>query len=150
MDNFSARLYAAIWGAVTGGFISLLVNLLFNIALPRVRRWNLTRRISIVAEPPHHGHARFRVINGGYWTINDAILYLSLDIQEQDTKPSPYTFLTAHIYPGRFVPLSGDPLCWSVRSPILNPMRVAIFAKERQPFSPCKVESNCIVIPSEE
>src|SRR5438128_1685409 len=131
MDSFSARLYAAIWGAVTGGIMSLLVSLLFHVALPRVRRWNLTRRISIIADTPHHGHARFRVTNGGYWTINDAVLYLHLNLQEQDTMNSPCPGRAAHIYPGHFVPLNGDQLCWSVRSPTVNPMKVAIFAKER-------------------
>ncbi len=144
-DNFQARLYAAIWGAITGGIMSLLVSLLFNVLLPRFRRYNLTRHISIVADPTHHFHTRFRVRNGGYWTISDATLYLSLDIQQQDTLP-----VSAHIHPEEFAPLREDQLCWSVRSPTKHPLKVAIYAKELQPFSPCRICPDRIEIPSEE
>jgi len=130
--------------------MSLIVNLLFTVILPRMRRRSLTRHISIVTDPPHAGHARFRVVNGGYWTINNATLYLDLDFQERDTMLPPYTGRTAHIQPTRFVPLRGDQLCWSVRSPTPNPMSVSIFAKERQPFSPCHIGPTVITIPSEE
>jgi hypothetical protein len=150
MTDFEQKLYVALWGAIAGGLMSLMVNLLFGIAFPRFRRWSLTRQISIVTDPPHGGHARFRVVNGGYWTIQDATLYIDLDFQEKDTMHPPYTGGTAHIEPTRFVPLRGDQLCWSVRSPTPNPMKVAIFAKERQPFSPCYIEPTFITIPSED
>jgi len=102
--------------------MSLLVSLLTLIALPRIRRSNLTRR-----DQPHNGHARFGVANGGFWTISDAMLYLHFDIQEQDVRPPP-DGLQAHIAPGRFVPLrdSGEQLCWSVTP---NPMKVDILGK---------------------
>jgi hypothetical protein len=134
-----------VLAAVIGGAVSLLVNLVTQVLLPRLRRWNLTRKVSIITDPPHDGNARFRIVNGGYWTIGDAILYLQLDFEEADTLP-PTPDLQVHIAPGRFAPLSGDQLCWSV-SP--NPMKVNILAKERQPFSPCKILPGGILIPAE-
>jgi len=149
------ELNAAIWGAITGGFMGLLVSLISDIALPRIRRWNLTREISILRDLPHEGFARFRVVNNGFWTINDAMLYIALDICKEDTvlghfacNPSDLRFI-AHIEPHRFVPLTGDQLCWNVRDPKPNPMKVSILAKERQPFSLCHI-GQCITIPSEE
>jgi hypothetical protein len=75
------------------------------------------------------------------------MLYLYLDIQEEDTLLPPAGILT-WIRPGQFVPLSdsGEQLCWSVAP---NPMKVVIFAKERQPFSPCRITPDYILIPSE-
>jgi hypothetical protein len=110
-----------------------------------MRRWNLTRKISIVADPTHGGHARFRVVNGGYWTITDAMLYLSLNISPEDVLPPP-NGCRAHIEPKRFAPISGDQMCWSVRHPVPNPMRVPIYAKERQPFSLCHAQGDRITI----
>ena len=147
MNEFQQKLWIALWGALAGGFMSLIVTLSATIALPRLRRWNLTRQISITQDPPHNGNARFGVANAGFWTIADAMLYLYLDIREQDVLPPPDGF-QAHIAPGRFVPLrdSGEQLRWSV-SP--NPMKVDILAKENQPFSPCVIRADFIIIPSE-
>jgi hypothetical protein len=147
MNEFEQKVWIALWGVLAGGFMSLLITVLSLVALPRLRRWNLTRRISIATDPPHLDHVRLRVVNGGFWTINDAMLYLHLDIQEQDAL-SPPAGLAAYIAPGQFVPFadSGEQLCWSV-SP--NPIKVAILAKERQPFSPCRITADYILIPSE-
>lgn len=145
MDSSEQKIWFLVLAAVVGGAVSLLVNLVVQVWLPRLRRWNLTRKVSIIADPPHDGNARFRVVNGGYWTIADAILYLQLDFREGDTLP-PTADLQVHIAPGRFAPLSGDQLCWSVRP---NPMKVDILAKERQPFSPCKILPGGILIPAE-
>jgi hypothetical protein len=149
MTDFEQKIQLAIWGALAGGFVSVLVNLLFTVLAPRLRRWNLTRHVSILPDPTHGGHARFRVINGGYWTISEAMLYLSLDASPEDVLPVPNGW-RAHIEPHRFVPVSGDQMCWSVRNPVPNPMKVSIYAKERQPFSLCHIENDRITIPSEE
>jgi len=102
-----------------------------------------------VDDPPHNGNRRFRVVNGGFWSVNEATLYLTLDIQEQDTVPA--EGLKVHIAPGRFVPLSGEPLCWSSQPRTTpNPMKITILAKECQPFSPCQIRPDGILIPSEE
>jgi len=145
MSDSEQKVWLLIVAAVVGGGVSLLVNLVMLVLLPRLRRWNLTRKLSIVTDPPHEGNARFRVVNGGYWTISDAILYIQLDFEESDTLPATPD-LRLWIAPGRFVPMSGDQLCWSV-SP--NPMKVDILAKERQPFSPCKIVPGGILIPAE-
>lgn len=63
---------------------------------------------------------------------------------------SPPTGQDAFIKPGQFVPVESQQLCWSVRSPAVNPMRVDIFAKERQPLSPCAIDNDLITLPSEE
>jgi hypothetical protein len=147
MTELQKIIWAAGCGAAAGTFTSLLVTLITVLTLPRLRRWNLTKQVSIVTDPPHNGHARLRVVNGGYWTVADAMLYLHLDIKEEDVLQPP-PGLQAHIQPNSFVPLpeSGEQLCWSVTP---NPMKVAILAKERQPFSPCKITAEYIMIPSE-
>lgn len=134
MSDSEEKIWLLLLAAVLGGFVSLLVNLVIQVLLPRFRRWNLTRRLSIITDPPHDGNARFRAVNGGYWTIADAILYLQLDFKEADTLPATPD-LNLYIEPGRFAPLSGDQLCWSVTP---NPMKVDILAKEQQPFSPLR------------
>jgi hypothetical protein len=139
------ELNAAIWGAIAGALMSLLI----TIALPLLRRCIITWCVSISADVPHDGLARFRVVNGSFWTINDAILYITLDFKEQQTLPALKDW-RAHIEPGRFVPLKSDQLCWSVRDPDPNPMKVSILAKERQPFAPCSIDKEVITIPSEE
>ena len=145
MSDSAEKIWLLVLGAVVAGLVSLLVNLVVQVLLPRLRRRNLTRKLSVIAEPPHDGNARFRVVNGGYWTIADAMLYLQLDFEEADTLP-PTPDLRVWIAPGRFVPMSGDQLCWSV-SP--NPMKVDILAKERQQFSPFKILPGGILIPAE-
>jgi hypothetical protein len=149
MTDFQQKIIAAIWGAIAGGLMSLIVNLIFNVIVPRMRRWKLTRRVSIWTDPPSGGHTRFRIVNDGFWTINDATLYITLDVQSADVIAPP-NGNRAHIHPHNFVPITGDQLCWSVRHPTINPMRVPIYAKERQPFSPCLITPNWISIPSEE
>lgn len=72
MNEFEQKVWIALWGALAGGLMSLLVTLLSLVALPRLRRWNLTQHTSITTDLPHMGHARLRVVNGGFWTINDA------------------------------------------------------------------------------
>jgi hypothetical protein len=149
MSEYEQKVLVALLGALAGGFMSLLINLLMIVFFPRLRRWNSTRKLSIITDPPHNGNARFRVVNGGYWTVSDATLYLQLDMQEEDVLPPP-NGISVHIAPGRFVPLDGDQLCWSIRAPMMNPMKVAILAKERQPFSPCQIHADGILIPTEE
>jgi len=147
MDDNHQNLSAVWAGALAGGLVSFIVNWLFSIVLPWCRRFRLTRNISIIGELPQDGLLRCRVINGGQWTINDATLYVDLDCKLEDTLPA-----NGRAFIGRehFVPLSGDQLCWSVRSPKPNPMRVSLFAKERQAFILCHIGKEFITIPSEE
>jgi hypothetical protein len=136
-----------IWfTALVAGVVSLLVYLITNGFLPRLRRYNLTRALSIGRDQPHMGNARFRIVNNGHWTIHDAILYLQLDFTEADTMDPPPS-VDVHIAPGRFVPLSQEQLCWSVYP---NPMKAPICSREEQPFSPCKILPDSILIPTEE
>src|ERR1022692_3262328 len=124
----NAELNAAIWGAITGALMSMLITL----ALPFLRRCIMTWRISILTDQPHDGFARFRVVNCGFWTINDAMLYLALEFKKEDVIPASFfPRCRSHIEPDRFVPLNGDQICWNVRSPNPNPMKVMILAKER-------------------
>lgn len=143
------KLYLALWGALAGGLVSLLVNTVFAIMVPRSRRRRLTKSIRIEADPPHNGYVRFRVHNTGFWTINDVTLYLSI-YASQDDVLEPEDWHRAHITKSRYVPLNGDQLCWSVRSPRPSPMRVPIFSGEAQPFALCLIGPDEITIPSEE
>jgi hypothetical protein len=144
-EDFQTKLGLAVWGAVAGGVVSLLI----NFFSPWFRRWNLTRRIAIDIDPPHGPITRIRVTNRGYWTVKDAIVYMALDFSSDDVLPPP-SGREAFITPEYFVPMEGEQLCWSVRSPTPNPIKADIFAKERQPISPCAIEADRIVIPSEE
>jgi hypothetical protein len=145
LNDFNEKLWLAFWGALAGGVVSLIL----TVVTPLIKRWNLTRKLSIVADPVHSDQTRFRVVNGGYWTVADAILYISLDFKQADVLPVP-PGRTADITPTAFVPLDGDQLCWSVRnSNWSNPMKVSILAKERQPFSPCRISAQAIAIPTE-
>jgi hypothetical protein len=145
MTDFQQKLWLAFWGALAGGVVSLVINVL----MPRVQRWNQTRNTSIEPEQRHNDHIRFRLTNGGYWTMADAILYLQLDFEEEDVLQPPEG-QSADIIPGHFAPLNFDQLCWSVRdSSGRNPMRVSIFAKEAQPFASCQIRTDCIIIPTE-
>jgi hypothetical protein len=146
VDQLHPNLTVALWAALVAAVASLLINLLVAVILPRLRRRNLTRKIRITRDQPHDGNARFSVKNGGFWTVADAMLYLYLEIHEQDVLHQ--QGIQTHIAPGRFVPFrdSGEQLCWSVTP---NPMKVDILAKENQPFSPCHIDHNYILIPSE-
>jgi hypothetical protein len=144
-DDFTIKLWLAVWGAAAGGIVSLLVNLF----LPWLKRWRLTRALAIEIDLPHGSNARLRVFNGGYWTVKEAIVYMALYFSPDDVVPRP-SDRGAFISPDWFAPMEGEQLCWSVRYPIPNPIKVDIFAKERQPICPCFIEANRIVIPSEE
>jgi hypothetical protein len=148
-DDFQTKIELAVWGAMAGGVVSLVVSLLVNLFLPWLRRLRLTRALSIEVDPAHGPIARLRVTNGGYWTVKDAIVYIAIDFSRDDVMP-PTPGSSAFITPDHFVPLEGDQLCWSVRSPTPNPIKVDIFAKERQPICPCIIEADYIVVPSEE
>jgi hypothetical protein len=147
--SFYLRLYVAIWGAIAGGFASFIVNLVFNIAMPRIRRWNLTRKMCVYPEETHGLHSRLRVFNGGYWTLGNSICYISIDATAEDVLPPPQGE-NAFVKPNESVPLKEEQLCWAVWYPTVNPMKVDIYAKERQPLSPCLFGPNYIMIPSED
>ncbi len=146
--HLESTMWGPIAGAITGGLASLLINLIFSIAMPRIRRWNLTRSIGIYPEKTHGFHTRLRVFNGGYWTLGNAVCYISIDATEEDVIPPPPNE-KAFVTPDHFVPLEEMQVCWSVWYPTINPMKVDIYAKERQPLSPCGFNDEFIMIPSE-
>jgi hypothetical protein len=146
--EFGEKVWLAFWAASVGGCVSLVINWVFHVVLPRIRRLKLTRKLSLIVDPKHGEHVRLRVINEGFWTMEDTTLYLALEFNLAAVLPEPG--LKAHITVENFVPLSGDQLCWSVRAPGITPIKVPIYAGERQPFSLCRIESDRIVIPSEE
>jgi hypothetical protein len=146
-EDLQIKVYGAFWGAAAGGVISMVLFFL----QPLILRLILTKQINVFPEEIHGSHKRCRVSNGGYWTVSQAMIYIALDYNlEEDILAPPDGREVAFINPGHRIPLRGDQLCWSVRSPTINPMKVDIFAKERQPFSPCDIRANCIMIPSEE
>jgi hypothetical protein len=137
--------------AAWGGLFGFLTSLIFNVCLPSIRRWWLTQSINVTVDQTQCNHARCRVSNAGYWTVKNAIIYLRLPFTKGETLDPPPGH-QAHIRPDNFVPLDEEQLCWSVRSPAVNPMKVDIYAKERQPFSPCALTDpgDAIIIPSED
>ena len=149
-DDLHTKLLVALWGAVFGGVTGGLINLLLSVLLPRIKRCNLTKGIEVYSIEPQGNVTRCRVYNGGYWTITQAVIYITLDFDPQNEVVDPPNNHDAFIKPGDNIPLEGDQLCWSVRWPTVNPMKVDIYAKERQPFSLCDIIDNKIMIPSEE
>jgi hypothetical protein len=148
-DDLEAKLWLAAWGAAAGGVMSLLVNLFLQLFLPWLQRSKATRALKIETDPPSGPHARLRVSNGGYWTVKGALVYMALDFSPNDVILPPQG-RGAFITPDCFVRMEDEQLPWSVRSPVPNPIKVDVFAKERQPICPCIIEANQIVIPSEE
>jgi hypothetical protein len=146
LKGFSERVHFAELAAIFGGLASLLVNFVFNVGLPRLRRWNLTRHIRLITESTQDGFCRCRLYNGGFWTMSQATIYIRLEFRPTDVVQGQQAF----IQEGNAVPLEWDALCWSVRVPKPHPMRVDIFAKETQQFNPCLICGNMITIPSEE
>jgi hypothetical protein len=147
-DDFATKVFIATWAAIAGGLVSFITTLILGTLAPRIKRSNLTRRIKVYVEAIHGQHIRCRVYNGGYWTIGQAILYISVEFDSADILPPP-AGQDAFIRPDHAVGLTGDQLVWSVRSPEVNPMKVDIYAKERQPFSPYGLHGDMIMIPSE-
>jgi hypothetical protein len=145
-SDWESKIYEACWGAAAGGGASLVLYFL----QPIIMRWSLTRQISVYPEEIHGSHKRCRVCNRGYWTVAQAMIYIALDYDLENDIITPPKGEDAFVNPNHRIPLRGDQLCWSVRSPTVNPMKVDIFAKERQPFSPCDIRGDCVMIPSEE
>jgi hypothetical protein len=145
-DDLHTKLLIALLAAIFGGIIGGLVNF---VLLPRYKRCSLTKGIEVYQIEPQGNVIRFRVYNRGYWTIAQAVIYITLDSKNDDVVSPPNNH-DAFIKPGDNIPLEGDQLCWSVRWPKVNPMKVDIYAKERQPFSLCDVVDDKIMIPSEE
>jgi len=145
-DDLHSKLWTIVFGAIAGG----LVNLVLTVLLPRIKRHNLTKRIELYEIDPQGNLTRCRVYNGGYWTITQALIYITIDFDWKNDVVKPPNNHDAFINPGDNVPLKGDQLCWSVRWPTVNPMKVDIYAKERQPFSLCDIVDDKIMIPSEE
>jgi len=140
-----------LWSAFLGAFFGVIGGLALRAIGFWVRRWHLTKCLEVYPDPAHGGHFRCRVYNGGGSTVKNAIIYITLPFEVKDTA-SPPPGHNAFIRPDNFVPLEGDQLCWSVRAPVVNPIKVDIYAKERQPFSPCALtqHGDQIIIPSEE
>jgi hypothetical protein len=148
VDDFNTKLHLAIWGAAFGATASLIVNYVFASLAPRITRCNLTRHLKVHAQPNLARIALCRVHYGGYWTIGQAIAYLRLEFANEDVLQPPEG-QNAFIKPGRIARDYGQ-LCWSVRAPTENPIKVDIFAKESQHLGLCEIQQQHIMVPSEE
>jgi hypothetical protein len=139
--------WALVWASI-GAFVSTMIS--YEL-FPYWRRKRLTKRLTVSGDQTHGNQARGRVCNGGFWTIKNAIIYLRLPLCKDDVLDPPPGH-KAHIRPDHIVPIDEEQLCWSVRAPTINPVKIDIYAKERQPFSPCALTDprDKIIIPSEE
>jgi hypothetical protein len=142
---------SAVRGAFWGAFFGLLGGLCLASVIPVIKRWYLTKNLHVNHDLAHGGQFRCRVFNRGYFTIKNAVIYIFLPFNKNQTSLPPPGH-NAFIRPDNFVTLIWDQLCWSVRVPIVNPLKVDIYAKEEQPFSPCALTQpgDLIIIPSEE
>ncbi len=134
---------------VMAAIVGALATMLVGFVSPRLRRWNLTRQLSVRTSVPQEPNARCIVRNAGYWTVGRAGIYISLDIEPEDVVPPPDN-QEAFVTPSAFAPIDEAQLCWSVRKPEPNPMTVDILAKKKLYFSPFSVGDTFIRIPSEE
>ena len=137
--------------AFFGAFFGVVGGLVLRATVFWYRRWDLTRKLQLYSDPTHGRQLRCRVYNGGRWTIRSAVIYVALKFSDKETEEPPPGH-SAFIKPDNFVPLEWDQLCWSVRAPVVNPLKVDIYAKEPQPFSPCGLtdDEKLVKIPSEE
>lgn len=115
---------------------------------PRLKRWQLTRKIMLATEDLHGGRANHRVCNNGFWTMKNSIAYITLNVQESDVLKPPQGE-DAFIKPNNFSFIHDQQLCWSVHYPIANPMKVDIYAGENQPISLYEIRPDMIMLPSE-
>jgi hypothetical protein len=113
------------------------------------RRKQLTKRLSVKGDSPHGLRARCRVINGGDYTIESAIPYITIVHEDGDIVDPPEGQSEAFIKPSEPIRVSADRLCWSFSGPERHIHQIDIYAKEEQALSPFEVLSSCIKIPSE-
>jgi hypothetical protein len=133
---------AAIWGAIAGGAISIIINALS----PIYKKFHMSKNINLKNLPVDAELSRCRVVNNSWFTIKNAKVYIWLKFVKDDTLQKGKTF----IRPDNFIPLEGDQLCWQTRVPTINPDKVDIYVQDHQDFGPCRIFEDYIVIPSEE
>lgn len=126
--------------------------LLINEFHPRISRWRLGRQIwaCFVLENSQHLHCR--ICNFGGWTVKRAVMYLTIDHDDDDVVAPPRNH-RAFITPNRPTQLKEDRICWAFSDKDSgNPHEIDIFGGEQQAFSPVQVfhDENCLVIPSEQ
>jgi hypothetical protein len=97
-QSLDIRVVSALLGAVTGGLMSFCVFRFMNAALPRLRRWNLTRKLTVRPGLAHIGNITCEVHNGGFWTMEDAVGYALIEYDQQDVVTGPAEY-EAHVTP---------------------------------------------------
>jgi hypothetical protein len=150
-NNLGLKFFIPVWSAFFGALFGVIGGLALRVIAFWLKRRHLTKRLNVEPDIPHGRQFRCRVRNGGYWTVKNAIIYITLSFDQNDTCEPPPGH-NAIIRPDNFVPLKEDQLCWSVRAPDVNPIKVDIYAKEPQPFSPGALTNpgDMLMIPSEE
>lgn len=132
--------------AVTAAITSLIV----YFAQSYIKRKRLTNKLRVVVEyyagnDNGGGRPSCRVCNDGQWTIHNATPYITLQIKKGDIIKPPDGNL-AFMMPDTEL-IEDQQLCWSVRP---NPLKVDIYAGEKQHISLCGITENHIMLPSEE
>lgn len=136
--------------ALISFLVSVATGLILYEVQPRMRRGGLTKKLAIRDVNRHGVHANLSVYNGGYFTIGNAVAYLTVESSPSDILDSPFKDVATFINPAAPLELREMPLCWSIRAPVRNPMKTDIYAKEATALSPFAIHPQCIEIPSEE
>lgn len=117
---------------------------------PLIQRKYLTWRQAINIDGAQGGAVRCSVTNRGIFTVENASLYITLDIRPDDLSRVLPMHQDAFINVGSFVPLDNGQLCWSIcEHPKSNPFRIDIRPGEKLTFCPVHIVDDLIVVPSE-
>ncbi len=132
---------------LSGGLAGAVATLITQKVSEPWRVWSLSK--SITADPELTPNAcRVRVCNRGKRSIKQAIAYISIKYDKQldlvDGEQS--AFIGIH----ERVELNEDRLCWSIASPVQNPVTIDIYQGEKQALDLVLFHSDRIEIPSEQ
>ena len=142
-----------IEGKLTTGIIGLLAGVVGSFIgfhlWPAWRRRSIRRRLA--AEPEAKiktGNFGCRIANGSSYTMGKVVAYITIDHEAADILDPPAD-QSAHHSSHNPAILREAQLCWAVQEGGQNPMRVDIYAGERQPLPVGVATANHIMIYSE-
>lgn len=133
------------------GFASGVLGSYFGFDIwPRWRRKRIYKSLTVRRdESIPSERLPCRVENASPYTITQAVAYVTIQHDKRDVI-APVFEHEAHNTPEKYADISDAQLCWGVREGGKNPMRIDIYAGERQPLFLGKVWAEHIGIVSEE
>lgn len=146
-------LVGALVGALFAMIGTLFVQFIVGFVLPLWRRNELTRLLSVEAEPGHLGNITCIVHNGFQSTLNNVaghvkIGYSQEDVLDYDGRPDYNP--APHIHPDRYVEPVFRPVCWGhYAEKDRNPVSLSIRGGEGRDLLIGRIVDDAILIASE-